>query len=442
MMSQTYKRYVLGMLTLVLTMNFLDRGLVMLLLEPIRHDLALSDSQLGFLTGIAFALFYATLGMPLARWSDRGNRVNIASYAIFLWGLTVMACFFVVNFPQLVLARIAAGVGEAGAMPPTYSLVGDYFPGPSERTRAISIYWLGSPLAQLIGFVLGSRLHEHFGWRATFLIMGIPALFLAIIVKLTIQEPRANRSDLQTVRSSASITDVMRVLWKQRTTRHLCVALVLTFTISLGMHPWYAAFMIRSHGMVIDQLGIWLGLIFGVAGIVGIFLGGYVSTRWFSRDERNQVRLTAVMTALLTPCFVLFLLLPESHQALIALIPLVITFNFFLGPIFALMQRLVVEEMRATTLAVIMLLANLIGMGLGPQIVGIVSDRLMPMVGDNSLRYSMLLMSSLALWAAYHFWRASRTVEGDLLLTTRNRTDRPLDSVALIPGTARSEQSI
>src|SRR5688572_23768263 len=166
-----YKRYALVMLTAVYMLNLVDRGLMMLLLQPIKDDLQLSDTQLGFLTGIAFGLFYAILGLPIARWADRGNRVTITSLAIGLWSLTVMACVLVGNFVQLVAARIAAAVGEAGCMPPTYSLLGDYFPGAAERTQAMSVYWMAAPLSALFTFIVGGWLNELYGWRITFFLM-------------------------------------------------------------------------------------------------------------------------------------------------------------------------------------------------------------------------------------------------------------------------------
>jgi len=190
--STAYKHYVLGVLTFVYTLNYLDRNLIVLLLQPIKTDLHLSDTQLGFLTGIAFGLFYATLGLPIARWADRGNRVTITSLAIGVWGATVMSCVLVANFAQLVLARIAASVGEAGCMPPTYSLLGSYFPKPVERTRAMSVYWLASPLSALVSFAAGGILAQRFGWRVTFFLMGLPALIAAVLVKATVFEPRAN----------------------------------------------------------------------------------------------------------------------------------------------------------------------------------------------------------------------------------------------------------
>jgi predicted MFS family arabinose efflux permease len=163
-----------------------------------------------------------------------------------------------------------------------------------------------------------------------------------------------------------------------------------------------------------DPQGTWLGFIFGFGGIAGIALGGYVATRWFANDERAQVRLSGITIALLLPCLILFLLLPGKYSALMAMIPLAVAGNFLFGPTFALMQRLVAEEMRATLLAVVMLLANLIGMGIGPQVVGILSDLLMPIAGRDSLRYALLITSFLALWSACHFWRAGRTVREDL----------------------------
>lgn len=412
MYSQGYKYYVLFALTLVSTFNYLDQGLMGLLLQPIKEDLHLSDSQLGFLTGIAFALFYATLGLPIARWADRGDRSTITALAIALWGTTVMLCLFVTNYVQLILARVAAGVGESGCMPPTYSLVGDYFPESGERTRAMSVYWLANAMATLISFILGGWINEHYGWRSTFFVMGAPAILVAVMVKLTVKEPR--QRVVQRKCLELSKMQVVRLLWRQRSARHLIAAIVLLYTIGAGLSPWYAAFMIRSHGMQTAELGVWLGLIFGVSGIVGILLGGYVSGRWFSTNEPGQMRLSAIMISLVVPFFMLFLLLPRKEAALTSLIPLSVAFGFFTGPAFALMQRLVPDEMRATTIALTMLLANLIGMGAGPQIVGVLSDLLNPLFAQDSLRYAMLMTSFVALWAALHFWKAGQAVAHDL----------------------------
>jgi MFS family permease len=417
--SEAYKRYVLGVLTLVYTLNYLDRGLIILFLQPIKEDLHLSDTQLGFVTGIAFALFYATLGVPIARLADRGNRVTITSIAIALWGCTVMLCLFVTNFLQLVLARIAAAVGESGCTPPTYSLLGDYFPGAADRPRAMAVYWLASPVALLVSLILGGWLNERYGWRMTFVIMGIPALLVSVLVKKTIVEPRM-RSSAPRVPTPPQprMVDVLKGLWLQPSSRNLSLGYILLLTMALGLSPWYAAFMIRTHGMTTEELGLWLGLIFGFGGIASILSGGYIASRWLADNERAQMRLTSLTVVSLVPCFAAFLLLANKYHALIALIPLMIGLGLFVGPTFALMQRLVADEMRATTLAIVMLLANLIGMGIGPQVVGVLSDRLAPLQGADSLRYAMLAMSFVALWAAYHFWRAGETIQKDLAAVT------------------------
>jgi MFS family permease len=414
MFRPSYKLYALSVLTLVHTLNLLDRGLMGLLLQSIKVDLQLSDSQLGFVTGIAFALFYATVGLPMARCADRGNRATLASIAIGLWGTTVMLCLAVANFSQLVFARIAAAIGEAGCMPPTYSLVGDYFPGAAERIRALAVYTSAGALASLLSMLVGGWLNEIHGWRVTFFIAGIPGLILAIVVKLTIVEPRVGSLHTGSMPSAPPIGEVLKLLWRQGSSRHLIVALVLLFTLGSGLAPWYATFMIRSHGMGTAELGLWMGLIFCLGSISGVLLGGYVTGRWFAHDERSQMRLCAVMMAVVLPGFVSFLLLPEKHQALLALIPLVVVSGFFAGPTYALLQRLVPASMRATAFAIVMLLANLIGMGIGPQVVGILSDWLTPSMGSDSLRYAMLGMSLLSLWTAYHFGRAGRTVKEDL----------------------------
>ena len=417
--STPYRVYALGAMTAIYTLNLVDRGLIMLLLHPIKQDLSLSDTQLGLLTGILFGLFYAVLGVPIARWADRGDRVTVASLAIGLWGLTVMATMLVANYWQLVVARIAAAVGEAGCKPPTYSLVGDYFTEPTARTRAMAVYMTAGPLALLISFVAGGWLAETYGWRVAFFILGVPGLLLAILFRLTVVEPRARvaidaRSGAENVRDEPRFVDVFRLMWRQRASRHIAIALILLYTMGYGLSPWYAAFMIRTHHMGTSELGVAMGLIFSIAGVIGVLAGGAAATRWFGTDPRGQLRLSTLSVAAVLPCFILFLTLPGGRQALAALFPLMLLFNAFLGPTYALMQRLVPAGMRATMMALVMLLANLIGFGLGPQAVGVLSDALAPRFGVDSLRYAMLMLSFVALWSAWHFWRAGRTVALDL----------------------------
>jgi MFS family permease len=401
-------------MTAVYTLNLVDRSLMNLLLEPIKRDLNLSDTQLGFITGIAFGLFYATAGLPLARLADRGHRANLASAAIGLWGLTVMSCLWVGNFVQLAFARIAAAVGEAGCKPPTYSLVGDYFPQPVERARAMTVYMLGSPIASLLAFVIGGWLNEHFGWRATFFIFGVPGLLLALLVRTTLLEPRFKEHTRTAAIDLPEWKQVLATLWTQRSSRHLIIALVLFYMVGFGMGPWSAALMMRAHAMGTGDLGLGLGLIHGFGGISGILFGGYVTSGRFAKNEPAQMRATAVIVALLVPLMAAFLFASNKYVALSILVPQQIALYFLHAPIFTLLQRLVPDAMRATALAVVMLLSHLIGMGLGPQIVGAMSDLLLPMLGPDALRWAMLIACLMALWSSYHLWHVSHTVRADL----------------------------
>jgi MFS family permease len=407
----------------VFTLNLLDRGVMGLLMQPIKEDLHLSDTQLGFLTGIAFALFYATFGVPIARWADRGNRVTITSAAIALWGLTVMSCLFVTNYSQLLIARMAAAVGESGCKPPTYSLVGDYFPEPAERIRAMSFYWLSGPLATLISPVAGGWLCTIYGWRMTFFLIGIPGVLLALIVKFTLIEPRTRSQDLSKHEATAlpPMKEVLGMLWHRRSCRHLVIALVLLFSMGFGIDTWSAAYLMRSHGMGIREVGVGLGAAYGLGAGGGVLLGGYVASRWFGGDERSQMRISAIALLLAAPCYVAFLLFPQKYSALIMLTLVMLAMTFFAAPTYTLMQRLVPDETRATTMSVIMLTYNLIGMGVAPQVVGFLSDRLAPFVGADSLRYAMLSMTFVGLWSAYHFWQAGRTIREDLSLVLIRR---------------------
>jgi MFS family permease len=405
-----YKRYVLATLTVVFGLNYLDRCLLILLLQPIKIDLHLSDTQLGLLAGPAFGLFYAVLGIPMARWADRGDRSTLTAIAIALWGATMMLCVLLRNFGQLLATRVLASVGEAGCMPPTYSLIGDYFPGVSERNRALAVYWLASPLAALTSFFAGGWLSERYGWRFTFFVMGIPGILVAVLVKLTIRETRTASVQRAQRRPVNNLMSVLALLWSRPSLRHLAIAIVLFFTLAQGLNPWYAAFLTRSHGMGVAELGVTLGSIFGAGGFVGILSGAYLIGQRFAHDVRAQMSLSALALSATVPLFILFLLVPQKQGALLALVPLIVVFNCTLGPTFALLQGLVPENARATTLAVIMLAGNLMGIGVGPALVGALSDLFQPLVGADSLRYGMLAMSLVGGWTAYHFWRAGRHV--------------------------------
>jgi MFS family permease len=414
MLSPAYKRYALATVTIVYAINLLDRGLMAMLVQPIKEDLHLTDTQVGFAMGIAFGLFYATLGVPIARWADRGNRVAITSLAIGLWGIALMAYAVVGNFLQLVIVRMISAVGDSGCKPPIYSLLGDYFPGPAERTRAMYVFELSVPIASLVSFVGAGWLNELVGWKLAFLIVGTPGLLLALLVKLTLVEPRTRGGmDSRNVETAPPLKLVLSTLWQRPSCRQLIVGLILVFTIGNGLGSWTTAFMMRSHGMGTGELGIWMGFS-SLISIAGLMIGNYVVNRWFADDERGQMRMAALAIASGFPCSVALLTLPDGHLALLAPLPYALVSSAFLTPPFVLLQRLVPDHMRATVLMVVLLLANLIGMGVGPQLAGVLSDLLTPAFGNEALRYALLLVSFGSLWASFHLWAVGDTIKADL----------------------------
>lgn len=412
--APAYRYYVLACMTALYMVNHLDRGLMILLLQPIKHDLQLTDTQLGLVTGISFAVFYSLLGIPAARWSDRGNRVTIAAVAVGFWGVVVMAYMAIGNFAQLALGRAAAAIGEAGGKPPTYSLVGDYFPEPAERTRAMAVYLSASSITSLVSFSLGGWLAETVGWRMTFLIMGVPGVLLAILVKLTVIEPRATAGpDPISSPTASALRDVLALLIRHPSLRRLSLAVILLFVMSQGLGPWYAAYLIRAHGIGPAELGLWLALIFGLGALGGLAAGAFVAGRWF-RDERIQLRITAVTVALVLPLICLFVAARDKGLALAMLALMAVTLSSFLPPVYALLQRLAPDDMRATVLSVVMLFANLVGMGLGPLAVGAISDRVPLTFGITGLGWGLIALAGSALVSGAFFWRAGDVVHDDL----------------------------
>lgn len=396
----------------------MDRWMIGLFMQPIKEEFQLSDTQLGFLTGIAFALFYSTLGIPLARWADRGDRVTITSISIALWGGMVMLCGMVTNFLQLILVRIGAAVGEAGVMPPAYSLIADYFIVP-ERTRAVSIYLMALPTSILMSYLLAGWVGELFGWRIAFLLIGVPGLAMAVLIKFTIREPRHQKA--LSIEPLLPLTKVIKFLWGRQSFRYLIIGLTLMNFVGIGVGQWYATFFIRSHGMTLGDLGIWLGLIFGLGGAVATFLGGYIANRFLANNTTAQVRLAAAIPILTFPLMLALLLTPNSQLALLLLIPMNMMNFLALGPIYAVILQLVESQMRATAMAIVSLVTNLIGIGLGPQTVGILSDSLTPYLGTDALRTAMIISALVSFGAAYYYWIAANTIKVDPFLKQNNK---------------------
>jgi predicted MFS family arabinose efflux permease len=413
MRKDVYRRYLLIVLLAILAFNYVDRLALGLLLQDIKAELGLTDTQLGLMSGIAFALFYSVMGIPIARWADRGNRITIISVTTALWSIAVSLCGIAGSFLQLLVIRVGVAVGEAGCMPSAQSLIADVFTR-QERPRALAIYMLGGSASMLIGYFLAGWLNQSFGWRVTFMLLGVPGMALATLAALSLRDPRASAPAAMDTSRQPSLREALCALWSNRSFRHLLFCFSIASFFGYGILQWQPAFFMRSYGLKTGALGGWFALIYGAAGVLGTYWGGALAARFAAGNERLQLR----AMSLLYVAFAIssaFMYLSSSATAAFAWMALAAVGGAAVtGPMFATIQTLVAPEMRATAIAFVYLFANLVGMGLGPLAAGALSDALTPVFAGEALRYALLTLCPGYLWGAWHLWRASRTVLHDL----------------------------
>ncbi|AMO67237.1 spinster family MFS transporter [Zhongshania aliphaticivorans] len=409
--------YALGVLTMVYSFNFIDRQLLAILQESIKADLGLKDAHLGLLTGFAFAAFYVTAGIPIARWADRANRRNIVALAVFTWSFMTSISGLAQNFAQLLLARIGVGVGEAGGSPPSHSMISDIFP-PQKRATAMGLYSSGVNIGILFGFLLGGWLNEFFGWRVAFVVVGLPGILLAIIVRFTITEPMRGQSEARTASvTQAPLTEVLYVLWSRHSFRYLSMGAALNAFAGYATANWTASFMIRSHGMTTGELGTWLALILGLGGAIGVIAGGYISDKLSKRDKRWYMWMPVLALVVGLPFTAAAFTVDGKYMALACLIIPGIIMNSYLGNVIAMSHGLVGLSMRATASAILFFIINIIGLGLGPWSVGLLSDLLTPSFGGAALGMALLyIVPAIMMMSALFFYAASRNLQRDLSL--------------------------
>jgi MFS family permease len=417
--SNTYRYYVLALLVAVGVCSWVDRNVFSVLLESIKLEFSFSDTQLGLLGGVAFGLFYASVGFPIAYLADRFNRRNIISIALFLWSLMTTLSGTAVGFLSLFLARIGVGVGEAGGAPPSQSLVSDYFP-PEKRGFAMGILYLYIPLGFLVGFLLGGWIDQYFGWRKAFFVVGIPGVILSIIIRLTLREPpRGHAEGVQDSGVTPSLFSTVRYFMSRPSMRHIPLAGAIHGVGAWAMGVWLPAYFMRVHGMGSGEVGTWMALIYGFGGGVGVLYGGHLSDRLVKKtgDERWYMWLSALAVLVSAPFAFLIFLAKTPLPALLFLIVPITVMHMFLGPIIAMIQGLAGIRRRAVAAAFYLFLANLVSMGAGPVIVGMVSDYFNARYGNESLRYALLVIVFVTfLWSSIHFFLSTRTLREDLAL--------------------------
>jgi MFS family permease len=409
------RRYVLGLLVVVYTFNFIDRQILAILLPAIKAEFGVTDTILGFLAGSAFALFYATLGVPIALLADRWNRRNLIALALAIWsGMTALSGV-AANIVHLTLARIGVGIGEAGCSPPAHSMISDLY-GPEERSTAMGIFTLGISAGIMIAYLAGGWVADNIGWREAFLIVGLPGLVLALLVRFTISEPVRGQSDgKQDTAVRPGIVAVARFLLGRKSFLHLAIGSGLAAFIGYAVISFFPTFLFRSHGMNLSEIGVWLGIILGTAGGLGFAGGGYVADKLGRRGQRYALwgvgGATMIAWSFNFPVF----LAGSPHLALAFFVVPAIFSNFYLATTFAQIQGLVGLRMRAVASALLLFILNSVGLGLGPLFAGILSDMLEGTFGAESMRYSLLLVAVvIGPWSAFHYFAAGRHIEGDL----------------------------
>ena len=424
--SKAYKYYMLGILTLVYMFNFVDRQILSVLQEPIRAEFELNDTQLGLLQGITFALFYVTVGIPIARWADIGNRRNIVSLAVGTWSVMTSLTGFAQNFMQLLLIRIGVGVGEAGGSPPAHSMISDLFK-PDERARALAVYSSGITFGIFLAYVFGGWVSDNYGWRTVFIVLGVPGVIIALIVRYTFIEPVRGMHDVGTsLAKPPPVMDVVHFLGSRKSFLHLAMGCALHAFVGYGIAAFLVSFYVRSYQIPhdnISQITLPIGFIIGIAGLIGNFGGGYLADRLGLKDKRWYLWVPAISTLLAIP-FAFAAFLVDSLKLSMALyaIPLMLG-TMYLGPVIAVAHSLVSPSMRALTSAILFFILNLIGLGLGPTLLGMTSDLLKPQFGSESLRYAILIAFLGYAWSAAHYFVAAKYLRADLNKSSRELTD-------------------
>ena len=405
--------YVLFMLVIFYTFNFIDRQIIGILAVPIKADLALSDTQLGLMGGLAFAMFYTGLGIPIAMLADRYSRTWIMTAALAVWSAMTAASGLATNFWQLFIARMGVGVGEAGGVAPAYSLIADFFP-PSQRARAISIYSFGIPIGSSIGIVFGGVVATMVDWRVAFFLVGLAGIVLAPIFRLTIKEPLRGGLDRKREHSSTpGMGEILRILVRKPSFWLLSVGASCSSMMGYGVFFWLPSFFVRSYEMSLLNASLFYGAILLIGGIAGMWAGGWLGDRFGHRNRAQFATIPAFAFLATIPFYVLGILSPTLTLAFFVLLVPTALGLIWIGPVLSTVQHLVRPDMRATASAIFLFTNNLLGIGVGTWAIGALSDALQVQFGDESLRYSILAGTGFYVLAAALFLLAARWLEQD-----------------------------
>ncbi|MGL3822090.1 spinster family MFS transporter [Sphingopyxis sp. R3-92] len=403
----------LGMLFVVGTINFVDRQLLSILVEPIRADMQFSDTQFGLLTGLAFALFYAAMGIPMAMIADRWNRIKLIGIACIVWSGFTAACGMVSNFWQLAAMRFGVGAGEAGGTAPSLSVLADYYPA-EQRPLVIGLFTLNGPFGVFVGAAFGAWAAAHIGWRGAFLVIGAVGIIVAPLLIWLVREPARGQMDKRTEEDAPlPIGQTLAMFAQRRSLRMVMIGSGMAAFVSYGMLNWIPAFLMRVQGMPLSAMSTWFAPAAGITFGVGILGGGWLVSRAARTSPRAYGTIPAIAAAVLVPTFIAALLVDSWQLSLaLMLIPMAACI-VYVAPALALVQNLTAPRSRATASAVLMLMFNIVGLGLGPLFVGMISDALKPEYGDESLRWALMAIIPFAVVAGLAQYAMTRHLDKD-----------------------------
>ena len=387
--SSGYRYLVVGLLVVVYTLNFLDRQLVAVLAEPIRKDLRLTDTQLGMLGGIYFAVFYTFFGIPVGWLADRTRRIWIMSGACAMWSLFTMGCGMATNFLQLAVMRMGVGIGEAGGSPPSYSLISDYFP-PKERATGLAIYSLGVPLGSMLGAAIGAGIAAEYGWRKAFLAVGAPGVLMALVILLVIREPKRGGLDepangKATHEPAPPLLTAVGGFFANRTLALTAIASGLSAFVGYAGLNWNVPFLMRVKHMSLGEVAAYYSVVLGVTGVIGTFLAGWLADKLGHRDRRWYAWIPAIAFAITIPFWGLILWAPSWRLSLVFIAVPALLNSMYLAPALVVVQNAVPPARRTISGAMLLFVLNLVGLGGGPLFVGRISDMAKPEWGERSL---------------------------------------------------------
>ncbi|MEL7185886.1 MAG: MFS transporter [Pseudomonadota bacterium] len=414
-MTTANRRYAMVVLAIVYMFNFVDRQILAILLPAIKSEFGSSDAILGALAGTAFALFYVTLGIPIAQYADRANRRNLLAAAVAIWSAMTAVSGLAQNIWHLGLARIGVGIGEAGCSPPAHSMISDLYP-PEKRSTAMGFYTLGISAGIMLAYLAGGWVVQNMGWRQTFFIVGLPGLLLAAIVRFTLPEPQRGASEGRTASDAApTLGQVFRFLLRRRSFIYMALGAGLSSFVGYSVINWLPSFMDRSFAIPFVQIGVWLGLILGISGGAGFFFGGYIADKLGRSTQRRSLTFIAGVIAI-SAVLLIWTFLADSWQLVLWLFVVpAATMNVYLAPVLAQVQSLVALRMRSVASAIVLLIINIIGLALGPWLTGLLSDALDPTFGQESLRYALLItVVAVVPLASLSYWLGGRHIDADL----------------------------